>query len=195
MSALAKILLQRGRKVQGSDLTSNALLKEMETIGAKVHIGHHSQCIGDATTIVYSSGIKGDNVELIEAKRRKLPILHRSELLDFLAQPKKKILVAGTHGKTTTTALLAHVMKSAGLDPSFVVGGMARCLQTNGKEGQGEHFVMEADESDVSFLKTRVTVAGGAETMVAGTTRPSSRKYCVIFSFFPSRNFIAFTTS
>ncbi|OGN55586.1 MAG: UDP-N-acetylmuramate--L-alanine ligase [Chlamydiae bacterium RIFCSPHIGHO2_12_FULL_44_59] len=155
MSALAKILLQRGRKVQGSDLTSNALLKEMETIGAKVHIGHHSQCIGDATTIVYSSGIKGDNVELIEAKRRKLPILHRSELLDFLAQPKKKILVAGTHGKTTTTALLAHVMKSAGLDPSFVVGGMARCLQTNGKEGQGEHFVMEADESDGSFLKTR----------------------------------------
>lgn len=154
MSALARILLKRGQRVQGSDLKTSPLLEALKLEGAHVTVGHSSDNIGEASAVVYSSDIKEDNVELIQAKERKLPLLHRSDLLHELMRGKKSLLVSGTHGKTTTTALLSWVLLEAGLDPSFVVGGLLQALQTNGQAGQGEFFVAEADESDGSFLKT-----------------------------------------
>ncbi len=154
MSALARVLLQRGHRVQGSDLKRSALLDELQKEGAIVRVGHDADVVDRAFTVVYSSDIKEDNVELRRAKERQLPLLHRSDLLHELMQGKQKLLVTGTHGKTTTTALLATVLLEAGLDPSFVIGGLLRSSNTNARVGQGPYFVAEADESDGSFLKT-----------------------------------------
>ncbi len=154
MSALARILMQKGHSVQGSDLILSSLLKELEKEGAKVQIGHSAETLNEIETVIYSSDIKEDNVELIRAQQEKLMLLHRSDLLHELMKGKKNLLVTGTHGKTTTTALLASVLMEAELDPSFVIGGLIRSLNTNGQAGQGEYFVAEADESDGSFLKT-----------------------------------------
>jgi len=159
MSAIARILLQKGAKVQGSDMSKSLLLDELEREGAKVQIGHSIDAVKDAKVVVYSTGIKEDNVELLDAKKRALTILHRSDLLDELMKGKKNLLVSGTHGKTTTTALLASVLIEAGMDPSFVVGGLVRSLNTNGRAGIGEYFVAEADESDGSFLKSDAHVS------------------------------------
>ena len=154
MSALARILLQKGCQVQGSDQTSSPLLEQLRSEGAFVKVGHDAGSITEGTTVVYSSGIEAVNEELIEARRLDVPILHRSDLLDRLMQGKKPLLVTGTHGKTTTSALLASVLLDAQLDPSFVVGGILRSFNTNGRFGNGPFFVAEADESDGSFLKT-----------------------------------------
>lgn len=154
MSALARILIQKGEQVQGSDLKSSATLLSLENEGAKVHIGHFAPALGLIQTVVYSSAIQEDHIELKWAKENNIPLLHRSDLLNELMRGKKSILVSGTHGKTTTSALLAHVLMEAKLDPSFVVGGLLRRLNTNAKFGSGTFFVAEADESDGSFLKT-----------------------------------------
>lgn len=154
MSALARILSQKGRKVQGSDLKESTLLQELQQEGIKVLIGHSAESIQGIETVIYSTDIKKDNVEFQHALDQKLPLLHRSDLLDELMKGKKNLLVTGTHGKTTTTALLATVLIEAKLDPSFVIGGLIRSLNTNGRAGRGEYFVAEADESDGSFLKT-----------------------------------------
>lgn len=154
MSALARILLQKGAKVQGSDVKQSQLLLDLEQEGAKVRIGHAIDEIESTMTVVYGSGIKEDNIELSYAKKQKLPLFHRSDLLNELMQGKKNLLISGTHGKTTTSALLASVLMEAGLDPSFAIGGLLRSLNTNARVGQGEYFVAEADESDGSFLKT-----------------------------------------
>ncbi len=153
MSALARILLQKGKKVKGSDLKMSPLLQELEKEGAEVCIGHQKEAIQDATRVIYSSGIQKDNVEWLAAIEKQLPLFHRSDLLNELMLGKKTLLVSGTHGKTTTTALLASVLLEANLDPSFVVGGIIRSLNTNGRHGEGEYFVAEGDESDGSFLK------------------------------------------
>jgi UDP-N-acetylmuramate--alanine ligase len=154
MSALARILLQKGVSVQGSDLKPSALLEQLIQEGASVQIGHRAEACDGATVAVYSSDVQPDNVELVRAKERKIPVLHRSELLHNLMEGKKPLLVTGTHGKTTVTALLAQVLESGGLAPSFVVGGIHRQWKTNGKSQSGEYFVAEADESDHSFIKT-----------------------------------------
>jgi len=158
MSALARILLQRGGSVQGSDLKSSRILEELEKEGAKVQIGHRADFVQENATIVYSSDIKDDNVEWLKAKEKNLKVLHRSDLLHELMKDQKSLLVTGTHGKTTTTALLAFALIEAGLDPSFALGGLMRPFNAdsniNGKSGSGEYFVAEADESDGSFLKT-----------------------------------------
>lgn len=154
MSALARVLLQRGQRVQGSDVKASALLEELKSEGADVKIGHDGAFVQPGATIIYSSDIKNENIELIRAKELRLPILHRSDLLHQLMETQKPLLVAGTHGKTTTTALLASVLIEAKMDPSFVVGGILRSEKTNGRAGKGEYFVAEADESDGSFLKT-----------------------------------------
>lgn len=154
MSALARILLQRGDSVKGSDLKSSLILQELEKEGAKVQIGHNADWVEENATIVYSSDIKNDNVEWVKAKEKNLQMLHRSDLLHELMKGQKSLLVTGTHGKTTTTALLVSVLLEAELDPSFVVGALMRPSNTNGKAGKGEYFVAEADESDGSFLKT-----------------------------------------
>jgi UDP-N-acetylmuramate--alanine ligase len=154
MSALARLLLQQGEKVQGSDLAMSSLLKELEQEGALIQIGHGVESMDEASVVVYSSAISETHVEMMRAKELKLPILHRSELLDQLMQGKKTLLVTGTHGKTTTSGLLAHVLSQAEFDPTFVVGGILAALQTNSRAGTGDYFVAESDESDGSFLKT-----------------------------------------
>jgi UDP-N-acetylmuramate--alanine ligase len=154
MSALARILLQKGTPVQGSDIKQSSLLEELGKEGVQVHIGHRKETIDTAEVVVYSTDIKSGNVELETAKARGIPLLHRSDLLSLLMREKKPLLVTGTHGKTTTTALLASVLEEAKMEPSFVIGGIHQTWKTNGRFGNGAYFVAEADESDGSFLKT-----------------------------------------
>ena len=154
MSALARILLQKGVSVQGSDQASSPLLEELCREGAEITVGHNASTIKEGTTVVYSSDIKETNEELIRAKELSLAVIHRSDLLDYLMRMQKPLLVTGTHGKTTTSALLASVLCEADLDPSFAVGGILRASGMNGRAGKGPFFVAEADESDGSFLKT-----------------------------------------
>lgn len=154
MSALARILLQKGHVVSGSDRTDSELLQALKKEGAEVQIGHGSLMKLEKKIVVYSSAIKETNVELAMAKQQGASLLHRSDLLDLLMQGKKNLLVTGTHGKTTTTALLASTLLEASFDPTLALGGYLRSLNTNGKVGLGDYFVAEADESDGSFLKT-----------------------------------------
>ncbi len=154
MSALARILLQRGHEVQGSDIRMSPLLEELQKEGASIRIGHRKEGI-EGTTVIYSTDIQKENVEIQAARELFLPILHRSDLLNDLMGVQKPLLVTGTHGKTTTTALLASVLIEGRKDPSFVLGGIVQSLKTNARQGNGAYFVMEADESDGSFLKTK----------------------------------------
>lgn len=153
MSALARILVQKGHCVQGSDATASPLLHQLEKEGISALVGHDAERIQAGTTVVYSTDVKESNVEIVKAKELNLPLLHRSDLLSRLMQEKKSLAVTGTHGKTTTTSLLASVLIEARLDPSFAIGGILRSHNTNGKSGNGPYFVAEADESDGSFLK------------------------------------------
>jgi UDP-N-acetylmuramate--alanine ligase len=153
MSALARILLQQGAQVKGSDIAPSPLIEELIQEGALVWTSHKKSQVLDGT-VIYSSAISETNGEFIEAKRRGLKMLHRSDLLDELMREKSPLQVTGTHGKTTTTALLSSVLLEAGSDPSFVVGGVVQSLHSNARKGDGPYFVAEADESDGSFLKT-----------------------------------------
>lgn len=152
MSALAHILLQRGIKVSGSDVAASSATDELKKRGAEIFISHSAQNIHPSSIIVYSSDIKEENPELKQAKLHHMPFLHRSELLFQLMKDFSPLLVTGTHGKTTTSSLLAHLLFDAGLDPTFAIGGIVRSLNSNGGHGTGPYFVAEADESDGSFL-------------------------------------------
>jgi UDP-N-acetylmuramate--alanine ligase len=153
MSALAHILLDRGEKVSGSDLKESYLTQRLDRLGASVFIGHDPSYCASAARVVYSTDVKADNCELKAAKERGCPLWHRSDLLCDLMQGQKVLAVAGSHGKTTTSALLTWVLSSCGYDPSFAVGGNLVNLQRNGGSGKGPYFVAEADESDGTFLK------------------------------------------
>jgi len=153
MSALAKILLEKGEKVSGSDIAASYVTEKMQKAGAIVYIGHSAQNIASPRRIIYSTDVPVGNIEYQVAQEKKIPCLHRSDLLAELLLEKKALLVGGTHGKTTTSSLLAHVLMHAGMDPSYAIGGMVRSLQSNGHHGKGEYFVAEACESDGTFLK------------------------------------------
>jgi len=159
MSALARILLQRGYRVSGSSDRSTALTEELHAEGARVAIGHAPGNLGDAETVVVSTAIGAGNPELVEARARGLTVLHRGALLAELMHERRGIAVAGTHGKTTTTAMIACVLEAAGLDPTVVVGGERVDTGSNARAGAGEWFVSEADESDLSFLDLRPELA------------------------------------
>lgn len=152
MSALARILLMRRERVSGSDLQLSPLLQQLSEEGAEVFIGHEAENIGNAQMIVFSTDIAANNPELSAATQLGIPLVHRSELLADLMKGYAPLLVTGTHGKTTTSALLAHVLTEAALDPSYAIGGLVSSLKTNGYHGHGIYFVAEADESDGSFL-------------------------------------------
>ena len=153
MSGLAQILLEKGASVTGSDMASSQVTKQLQEKGANVFIGHSSDHLKAAATVVYSSAVPKENPEFQEARLQNLPSLHRSELLHRLMEGYSPLLVTGTHGKTTTSSLLAHLLVDAGLDPAFAVGGIISGLQTNAGHGKGAYFVAEADESDGSFLQ------------------------------------------
>ncbi len=153
MSGLAKILVQAGFTVSGSDLATNAQTDQLASMGAHIEKGHDACFIEPEMAVIYSTGIGEDNPELRAAKQLGCPLYHRSDLLELLTRTKKTVAVTGCHGKTTTTALLAHILEIAQLDPSYVVGGILNNSQTNAKWGAGEWLVIEADESDGTFLK------------------------------------------
>jgi len=152
MSGIAEVLVTLGYNVTGSDLGSNAVTQRLEEMGAKVFQGHAEENIGQADAVVTSTAVKADNPEVMEARARKIPIVPRAVMLGELMRLKRGIAIAGTHGKTTTTSLVASVLAAGGLDPTFVIGGRLTAAGANAKLGSGEYLVAEADESDASFL-------------------------------------------
>jgi UDP-N-acetylmuramate--alanine ligase len=159
MNGIASMMLAAGLPVSGSDRQDSKYLRALERAGARVYVGHRAEQLGDARTVVASSAIREDNPELAEARRRGLRVLHRSAALGALMQGRRGIAVAGTHGKTTTTAMLAHVLTGCGFDPSFVIGGALTGTATGGHLGAGQVMVVEADESDGSFLQYPTEIA------------------------------------
>jgi UDP-N-acetylmuramate--alanine ligase len=152
MSGIAEVLLNQGYNISGSDQVSNVVTKRLESLGAKIYKGHDAKNVAGAHAIVTSSAISPTNPELTAAHQAKLPILPRAQMLAELMRFHYGIAVAGTHGKTTTTSLVASILAEAKLQPTFVIGGILNNLSSNANLGAGEYFVVEADESDASFL-------------------------------------------
>ncbi|MDD4334842.1 MAG: UDP-N-acetylmuramate--L-alanine ligase [Desulfotomaculaceae bacterium] len=153
MNGIAIILLGLGYRVSGSDLKPSAVTNRLEALGATCYTGHSSDNLGDAELVVASTAIPADNVELVEANIRGLPVVHRGEMLAWLMSRQKGIAVAGAHGKTTTSSMLALVLEKNEIQPTIVIGGELTEIGGNAKLGRGEYIVAEADESDGSFLK------------------------------------------
>ncbi|MBW6432098.1 UDP-N-acetylmuramate--L-alanine ligase, partial [Patescibacteria group bacterium] len=152
MSGLAKILLENGYQVSGSDLTKPSMVDSLISLGATFYLGQKESNLAEADVFVYSAAIPKDNSEFQEAKKKNLKIISRSELLGDLMKIKKGIAIAGTHGKTTTSTMLSMVLEEAGLDPTIVVGGEVGNIGGNAKTGKGDYFVAEACEYEKSFL-------------------------------------------
>ena len=153
MSGLAQVMKIMGFNIQGSDLVKNKNTENCRKTGIKILLGHNKKNISNATIIVKSSAVKSKNIELIEAKKRKIPTFERAEMLANVVSLKKNIIVTGSHGKTTTTSLIAKILSMAKLDPTIINGGVINSINSNAKFGKGEWAVLEADESDGSFLK------------------------------------------
>lgn len=152
MSGIAEVLLNQGYTISGSDLSDNAATQRLRQLGARVQIGHDAALVQGADCVVVSSAVRDDNPEVQAARRLRLPVVPRAVMLAELMRMKKGIAIAGTHGKTTTTSLVASVLAAAGLDPTFVIGGRLNSAGANARLGQGDYIVVEADESDASFL-------------------------------------------
>jgi UDP-N-acetylmuramate--alanine ligase len=159
MSGLAEILLNLDFQISGSDLQLTEVTEHLEQLGAIVTQGHRAANVGDADVVVISSAVKPDNPEVMEARRRKIPVIRRAEMLGELMRMKYGIGIAGTHGKTTTTSITGLVLSQGGLDPTVIVGGKVKSLRTSAKLGRGEYLVAEADEFDRSFLRLIPTIA------------------------------------
>lgn len=159
LSAIARVLRGWGCQVSGSDRQQSALTEALAAEGITIYIGHRAEQISGADLIVVSSAVSEDNPEVVEARRQGLPVVKRQQFLGELTAGKKTIAVAGTHGKTTTTAMIAWILLQAGLDPSFIVGGVLQNLGTNARAGNGSYFVIEADEYDRTFLGLKPDIA------------------------------------
>ncbi|MFC1524045.1 UDP-N-acetylmuramate--L-alanine ligase [Thermodesulfobacteriota bacterium] len=154
MSGIAELLLNLGYRVSGSDLRKTKITRRLTRLGGSIHIGHYGESIEGADVVVTSSAVRDDNPEVIAARNQHVPVIPRAEMLAELMRLKKYgIAIAGSHGKTSTTSLVAWVLAQAGLDPTVVIGGQVNSLGTNAKLGEGDFLVAEADESDGSFLK------------------------------------------
>ena len=153
MSGLAKVLLDQKLDVRGSDINTTPVTDRLCAQGAVIYIGHAGENIGDAEMVIYSSAISFDNCEMLAARNKGIPTLHRADLMSLLMKQQKGLAVAGAHGKTTTSAMLALVLEKCGQDPTILIGGELTYIGGNAKHGQGDFLVAEADESDRSFLK------------------------------------------
>ncbi len=152
MSGIAEVLLNLGYAISGSDIQESAVTRRLESLGAKVHIGHNAENVKGVGAIVVSTAVRADNPEVLAARAARIPVVPRALMLAELMRLKRGIAVAGTHGKTTTTSLVASVLAAGDLDPTFVIGGRLNSAGANARLGQGEFIVVEADESDASFL-------------------------------------------
>jgi len=159
MSGIAEILHNLGYRVQGSDLSDNANVKRLRALGIEIGIGHDAGHVGNAAVVVVSSAVQADNEEVKAARERLIPVVRRAEMLAELMRLKWSIAVGGTHGKTTTTSMVAHLLDTAGLDPTVINGGIINAYGTNARLGAGEWMVVEADESDGTFVKLPAVIA------------------------------------
>ena len=159
MSGIARVMLARGVAVSGSDSGSPAMVRELAALGARVHTGHAAENLGAADTVVVSSAIRPDNPELAEAHRRGLRVLHRAAALASLMTGRRATAVAGTHGKTTTTSMITTILRECGADPGYVIGGVLAQTGRGAEDGGGQDLVIEADESDGSFLMLSAQLA------------------------------------
>ncbi len=159
MSGIAEVLLNHGYVVQGSDLKASKITDRLHKMGATIFVGQQAENLADAEVVVISSAIKPGNPELDEARRRGLPVVRRAEMLAELMRLKSNIAIAGTHGKTTTTTMMAELMVAGGFDPTVVNGGIIHAYGSNARMGQGEWMVVEADESDGTFNRLPATIA------------------------------------
>lgn len=159
MCGIAEVLLNMGYQVSGSELQSKEILFCLRGLGANVIVGHYPKNVDNVDVVVYSSAVSPDNVEIVEARKRKIPVIRRAEMLAELMRMKFSVAVAGTHGKTTTTSLVASVMAAGKLDPTVVVGGLLNAIGANARLGTGDYLVAEADESDGTFLSLLPSIA------------------------------------
>ncbi len=159
MSGIAELLLNLGYQVSGSDLKQSPVTERLESLGGKIHIGHHASNVVGTNVVIISSAVRADNVEVVEAKRLQIPVIPRAEMLAELMRLKYGVAVAGSHGKTTTTSMIATVLVNGGFDPTAVIGGRLNAFGSNAKLGKGDFLVAEADESDGSFLKLTPAIA------------------------------------
>lgn len=159
MSGIAEVLINLGYGVSGSDAANSPTVKRLRDLGATVHIGHATENVQSADVLVVSTAIAKDNPELVAARERGIPIVPRAVMLAELMRLRRGIGIAGTHGKTTTTSLVASVLAQSGMDPTFVIGGKLNSAGVNARLGQGEYIVVEADESDGSFLNLLPMIA------------------------------------
>ena len=159
MSGIAEVLLNLGYRISGSDMKETEVTRRLQALGCEIYYGHQRENVKEADVLVVSSAIRPNNPEIEVAEERLIPIIPRAEMLAELMRMKVGIAIAGTHGKTTTTSLIATVLNAAGLDPTVVIGGRLNSIGSNAKLGQGEFLIAEADESDGSFLKLMPTIA------------------------------------
>jgi UDP-N-acetylmuramate--alanine ligase len=159
MSGIAEVLLNQGYHISGSDIAESGTTRRLQNLGMTVHIGHRADNVEKADVVVVSSAIDKENEEILEAMNRRIPIIRRAEMLAELMRYRHAIVIAGTHGKTTTTSLITSLLAQGGLDPTFVIGGLLNSAGTNAKLGASHYMVAEADESDASFLHLQPMVA------------------------------------
>src|SRR5581483_4574844 len=159
MSGIAEVLLTLGYRVSGSDLKESEVTERLERLGAHIGYGHLESNVGNAQVVVTSTAVDPENPEVRYAKANKIPVIPRIEMLAEIARLKYTVAIGGTHGKTTTTSMIAAVLQAGGLDPTVVVGGRLKHLDSGARLGKGEYLVAEADESDGSFLKLSPALA------------------------------------